>query len=94
LHARGFLFNWARLRRKTAAEVIYQVSEDRTTKEQRTTAKPCNFGFLYGQQVERFKDYAMTWGVRLTLAEAEILSEQAEKYETNVPVAFRSRRYI
>jgi DNA polymerase I len=72
------------IHRKTAAEVIYQVPEDQITKEQRTTAKPCNFGFLYGQQAEGFKDYAMTWGVRLTLAEAEILRDKFFAYYSDL----------
>jgi DNA polymerase I-like protein with 3'-5' exonuclease and polymerase domains len=59
------------LHRATAA-LIAGVPADQITGEQRSRAKPVNFGFLFGMGASRFVDYALTdYGVVFTLDEAK-----------------------
>lgn len=46
------------------------------TKEERSRAKPVNFGFLYGMQAKKFSDYALnSYGVVVTDSEAKRFRE-------------------
>jgi DNA polymerase I len=53
------------------AAQIAGVSEKKVTEDQRSHAKPVNFGFLYGMGAENFTDYAFKqYGVLFTYTEA------------------------
>lgn len=64
-------FNDEDIHLKTAHEVL-GVPMDQITEELRGKAKPVNFGFLFDQTGQGFKDYAFTdYGVEFTLEEAK-----------------------
>lgn len=57
----------------TAAAVTHKKESD-VTKEERTRAKPVNFGFMYGMGPKAFVEYALTnYGIVYTLEESETL---------------------
>lgn len=59
---------------KLTASLVLNVPMAEITKEQRSTAKPVNFGFLYGSGAEGFRQFALSaYGIKFTEAEAEKL---------------------
>lgn len=54
-----------------------------TAKQHRVNAKSLNFGLVYGMQAKSYKDYAKTYGLNLTLKEAESMrNDFFEAYDT------------
>ncbi|RLF61867.1 MAG: hypothetical protein DRN33_06320 [Thermoplasmata archaeon] len=53
------------------------ISDEWITDEDRTHAKACNFGFVFGMSAATFMDYAFTsFGVRFTAAEAQEIRDK------------------
>jgi DNA polymerase-1 len=55
---------------KTASEALYNIPPEQVTKEQRNSAKPANFGLIFGAGAEGFRINARGYNVYWTLAEA------------------------
>lgn len=53
------------------ASVLYDVSEDKVTKEQRQSAKAANFGFPGGLGVNTFIEFSRGYGLELSVKQAE-----------------------
>jgi DNA polymerase I-like protein with 3'-5' exonuclease and polymerase domains len=59
---------------KLTASLVLNVPLDAVTKEQRSTAKPVNFGFLYGSGADGFRAFALSaYGLNFSRSEAEKL---------------------
>jgi DNA polymerase-1 len=58
------------LHRRTAARALYNIPEAEVTKYQRQTAKPANFGLIYFEGSEGFRNNARTYGIRWTIEQA------------------------
>jgi len=59
---------------KKTASLIYHVSMEEVTKQQRQTAKAINFGLIFGMSPRTLQEYVKGYGVEITMGEAERFS--------------------
>jgi len=75
---------------KLTASFILNKSIDEITKEERQLAKPVNFGFIYGQSAEGFRNYAYKeYGIEFSLEEAEVFRKKFFEAYPALPIYHR-----
>ena len=72
------------------AAIVTHKPEEEITKEERTRAKPVNFGYLFTMQPPRFVRYALTdYGQRYTLEEATAVQQAYYRAYPDLPGYYR-----
>jgi len=72
------------------AMIITGKEKSEITKEDRTSAKAANFGYLYGMSADTFVSYAkINYGVDLTLAQARMIRDDFFKLFNELPAYYR-----
>lgn len=66
--------------------------DDKTKKKARGNAKPVNFGFLYGMQVQKFRQFALTdYGVEFSQDEATMLRNKYFSVHHGLPKWYKKQ---
>lgn len=88
-------FEGADIHMNTAMSITGKKPED-IEKEERKQAKSCNFGFLYGMQYRKFKDYARdNYGVSVTEKEAKDFRQSFfDEYADLLPWHDKQRKMV
>lgn len=66
------------------ASIFLRKPEEEISKEERQLAKAVNFGLIYGISAKGLVEYAKTYGVNLTLEEAQKIREDFFNYYTSI----------